>query len=111
MFKNKELKNLRKMNHLSQSEVAEKIGKSQQSYAFYETGRVTPDADTISKLADFFHVPVEYLFSNKLYTMEENSIVIYGRGSGPKKYKLTEKRLKAIQALLDDDNSSNDIDF
>lgn len=110
MFKNKELRNLRKMNHLSQKEVADKIGKSQQSYAFYETGRVTPDAETISKLADFFHVPIEYLFNNKLMTVEENSIIVYGRGSGVKKYKLTEKKLKAIQALLDDDDSS-DIDF
>ncbi len=41
---------------------------------------------------------------------QSNIITVYGRGGGIKKYKVSPKQLKAIQALLDDDGT-DDIEF
>ena len=46
------LKQLRKQKGLTQSEVAEKLGISQQAYAKYESGSATPNAETLSKLGE-----------------------------------------------------------
>lgn len=55
------LKQLRKQKNKSQAQVAKEIGVSQQAYATYEIETRTPPMEMVAKLADYFHVSVDYL--------------------------------------------------
>ncbi|MDF2934652.1 MAG: transcriptional regulator, family [Paenibacillaceae bacterium] len=52
---------LREKRGLTQEDLANKIGISRASLSHYEKNRREPDYTTITKLADFFHVSVDYL--------------------------------------------------
>ncbi len=60
IFENR-LVELRKMNKLTQRQVAEHLGISQPSYIRYENGTSEPSLQNLSKLADLFDVTVDYL--------------------------------------------------
>lgn len=111
MFKNNDLKKLRKSLKLTQTDMANLIGKSQQAYGFYETGRITPDIKTIEKIANVLNVSVNYFFDAQELPHEDNTITIYARGGGVKKYKLSQKKLQAIEALLEADNIDEEDNF
>jgi len=55
------LKKLREIKGLTQKQVAEAVGVSQQCLSLYEQGKGLKAA-VLSKLADFFGVSMEYLF-------------------------------------------------
>ena len=55
------LKDIRTHLKLSQKEVAAHLGITQQAYANYERGERNPDPKTLSNIADFFDVSVDYL--------------------------------------------------
>lgn len=55
------LKKLRKEQGLSQSELAKKVGISNQVVSFYENNKRKPKIENWQKLADFFGVSVPYL--------------------------------------------------
>lgn len=55
------LKELRKLNKLTQRQVAERLKISQPSYIRYETGKSEPTLENLVKLADLFDVSVDYL--------------------------------------------------
>lgn len=57
----KNLKAARKMNNLTQKDVAEKLNVTYQTYGRYETGKIKPDPDTIIKLSKLFNVSSDYL--------------------------------------------------
>lgn len=57
----KNLKTLRMQSGISQKQLADVIGVSQQSINKYENHSVEPDIDTLIALADFFGVSVDYL--------------------------------------------------
>lgn len=52
---------MRKQAGLTQSKLSAAIGVSRSTLAMYETNKSEPDFKTISKLADFFGVSVDYL--------------------------------------------------
>ena len=52
---------LRKAKKLSQEQVAEAVGVSRQAVAKWETGRSTPDTDTLQKLSSIFKVSIDNL--------------------------------------------------
>lgn len=52
---------MRKQAGLTQSKLSAAIGVSRSTLAMYETNKSEPDFNTISKLADFFGVSVDYL--------------------------------------------------
>ncbi len=54
---------LRKMNNLSQEELAEKIGVTRQTLSKYETGESLPDIEKCRQLADVFSVSIDDLIS------------------------------------------------
>ena len=56
---------LRAARQLSQTELAEAIGVSRKTISTVETGRFTPSVVIALKLAKFFEVPVEQIFSLK----------------------------------------------
>ena len=53
------LKILRKAKGLTQKEVADFIGISQNNYSYWENGKVKIDNGSLQKLADFFDVTVD----------------------------------------------------
>lgn len=60
-----ELKRLRSLHKMTQAELAQKVGFSQQAIARWETGRSTPDPNTLIKLSKIFDVTVDELIGNK----------------------------------------------
>lgn len=110
------IKEMCKKHKINQIDLAKKMNVSQSCISLWQSGKTYPSTKQIQKLTELFNCTPDYLLGYvdvnlKEPTEQENTIMVYGRGSGMKKYKLTEKKLKAIQALLDDDDSSNDIDF
>lgn len=69
---------LRKLNGLSQEELAEKVGISRQTLSKYETGEAVPDIQKCKKLADIFQVSLDDLVN---YEKDENE---FGVGVPPK---------------------------
>ena len=60
------LRMLRQKFDVTQNRLAEAIGVSQQSINKYENHNVEPDIDTLIKIADFFHVSVDFLIGHDL---------------------------------------------
>ena len=60
MFK-ENLISLRKLNHMSQEELAEKLGISRQTLSKYETGESIPDIERSKAIADAFGVSLDEL--------------------------------------------------
>lgn len=54
-------KELRISNGMTQTETAKKLGISRSTIGMYETGAREPDFKTLEKIADLFHVNVDYL--------------------------------------------------
>lgn len=67
------LKKLRKSKGLTQTEVAQFIGITQNSYSYWENDKVKIDNASIIKLADFFGVSVDYLLGRDEFTPEERA--------------------------------------
>ena len=67
------IKNARKLNGLSQQEVADEVGVSKQMISKYEKGLSIPDSSKLIKLARLFDLKVDYFFrSNKVELGEVN---------------------------------------
>ena len=60
MFADKLLQ-LRKMNHMSQEELAEKVNVSRQTLSKWETGESVPDIEKCKLLAEIFRVTLDDL--------------------------------------------------
>lgn len=56
-----QLKELRKMKGVTQTEVARILGVEQSTYAHYESGRRTPDLDRLKRLAEYYRLTDELL--------------------------------------------------
>lgn len=56
---------LRKSEHLTQKEMANKLGITQPSYIRYENGTSEPTLETLARIADIFDVSVDYLLGRK----------------------------------------------
>lgn len=55
------LKELRVSENLTQKELANKLEITQFTYSNYETGFTEPSIETLVKLADHYHVTLDYL--------------------------------------------------
>lgn len=65
------LKELRK--NISQQKVSNDLGISQKTYSTYETGTRQADYETLIKLADYFHVSLDYLLGRDFDKKKEAS--------------------------------------
>lgn len=100
----KNLKKLRNEFKISQQQLANSIGVSQQSINKYENQDVEPDIAVIIKIADYFSVSVDYLVGRKMspdfvvssLTKDEKQIL--------SKYKTLNKKEKDIIKLLIDNH-------
>ena len=57
----KKIKELRLEQNLSQRELGEALGFSNQTLSFWEIGQREPDVDALIKISKFFNVPSDYL--------------------------------------------------
>ncbi len=55
------LKKLREERGILQRQLAEMLKLTQQTISLYESNKREPDAETLSKIADFFGVTIDYL--------------------------------------------------
>lgn len=69
------LKELRKKVKITQSELAEFLGITQQAVGKWEAGRSAPDPDTLMRLAEYFNVSVDYLLGHP--TLSFGSVTAY----------------------------------
>lgn len=58
------LKELRKQAHLTQVELAKRLGIGQSSYADWERGKKNPTQENLIRLAQILNVSVDYLVGN-----------------------------------------------
>lgn len=57
----------RKLNKLTQRQLAEYLQITQPSYIRYENGSAEPSLETLVKIADYFDVSVDYLLGRTEY--------------------------------------------
>ena len=68
------IKNLRVVNNLSQKNLAEKLGISQNAVSQWERGERMPSLEMIVKMAEIFNVPATDLLENSKYPNLSNLI-------------------------------------
>lgn len=71
----KRITKLRKDAQLSQSDLAEKIGVSQQTISKYEQGTREPDISTLLRLSQLFNVSIDYLLENPYRNTSSPTII------------------------------------
>ena len=73
MLLNTRLKELRKENGITQSELAKSLNVSRSSIAMYENGERIPSYETLEAISDFFNVSILYLLGKESldYSNEE----------------------------------------
>lgn len=57
----------RKLNNMTQTQVANFLGISQPSYIRYENGGSEPSFENLVKIADLFDVTIDYLLGRTTY--------------------------------------------
>lgn len=100
----KNLKKLRTEFKISQQQLANAIGVSQQSINKYENQDVEPDIAVLIKIADYFSVSIDYLVGRNMspdfvissLTKEEKNVFA--------KYKILNRKEKDIIKLLIDNH-------
>ena len=65
------------MNHLSQEELAEKLGISRQTLSKYETGESVPDIEKCKVIADYFEVSIDDLVN---HSEKETGLLVPPKG-------------------------------
>ena len=60
-MKYERIRNLREDHDLKQTTLAEYLSITQRAYSRYETGERTVPVEVLAKLADYYHVSVDYL--------------------------------------------------
>ena len=60
-----QIKALRKEYKMSQAELAKQLKVTQQAIGKWETGKSTPDSDTLQKLAEIFKTSVDFLLGRE----------------------------------------------
>lgn len=68
------LKELRQQKNLTQAKVADSLGITQQSYARWENGKVTPTPEKLSKIAKFYGVTTDYLLEGKKDDVDSSTV-------------------------------------
>ncbi len=76
-------KQLKKLRTKSQKETAKDLNIPYANYNKYETTNTMPDANTLIKLADYFHITIDsllehevpYLLDKSVLTTEQNNLI------------------------------------
>lgn len=68
------LKELRKQAHLTQVELAKRLGIGQPSYADWERGKKKPTQENLVKISQVLNVSIDYLVGNSYEVVKENEL-------------------------------------
>lgn len=68
------LRELRKVNNISQQKLSSYLNFGYTAIANYESGRNQPSLDTVKKIAQYFDVTVDYLIGASDYQRRGNEI-------------------------------------
>lgn len=63
------IKNLRTKKNILQTKLALDLNLTQEAISSYETERVTPSADILIKLADYFNTNIDYILCRTTYDL------------------------------------------
>ena len=77
------IKRLRQDKRLNQEQLAEQLHVTRQAVSNWETGKTQPDIETLTKIAEYFEVSVEYLIYGKEPTIDSGEKVhrwVWNRG-------------------------------
>ena len=102
------IKILRKNNHLTQKELAEKLFIDDSSISKYENDKAIPENQLLQKIADFFHVSIDYLLGRtddpmiKAYTNTHDKVIIDIEVYKNYPYGLTPTQVKKLIDSLDE---------
>ncbi len=107
------LKQLRNLRQLSQDTLAKKLGIAQQTYGHWETGRTEPDHTTLTCIADFFNVSVDYLLgredtptpASQKTNLSQEDLVLVELARDIKK--LPEDHRKIVDTIIEINKSKN----
>lgn len=66
----KRIQELRKRRKLTQAEAAKGIGIVRSTYSNYEADKREPDIETLTKIAEFYEVPVSSIIENNDHSKE-----------------------------------------
>ena len=66
------LKNLRKIKGITQTQFAAEFNISSGTIAMWETGKRMPDSETLKRIAQYFNVSIDYLLDNEKSPSEES---------------------------------------
>ena len=69
----KNLKKLRLLNGVTQGQLAEAVGVSQQSINKYENHNIEPDINTLIAIADYFNTSVDELIGHYCQSNDKNT--------------------------------------
>lgn len=102
----KNLKSLREDASVSQKQLAEAIGVSQQSINKYENHSIEPDISTLIRIADYFDTSVDYLIGNTSVRRKIENVTTYDLNTEESKLinhfrKLSKKKRLCIAAVID----------
>lgn len=90
------LMKLRKEKKKTQDDVANFLGISRPAYGNYENGKREPDIETLTKLADYFDVSMDYLIGRSIVRTPEEGMAFSG---GPQN--LTEEEMQMALAIIE----------
>lgn len=101
----KNLKFMRSNKNISQQQLAEVIGISQQSINKYENHSVEPDIEILIKLADYFNTSIDFLVGNtdiehKIEYVEKTDLNNDEKKMIENYRKLNDNQKEALQNLL-----------
>jgi len=94
------IKYLRKLNGLTQEDLAEKVGIKRPSIGSYEEGRAKPKISTLAKISKSFNIPVDMIINCDLIKLSLDEL--YAMASESK-----EKKLKILSITVDDNDEEN----
>lgn len=99
------LRNIRLACGFSQREVADALMVNRSTYSYYESGKTSPDVQTLRILAKLYGVPATvFMFPERFATMDTNCLKRGGRRKkplpNPQRFgELTMEEKKVIKAL------------
>lgn len=91
------IRELRRKERLTQSQLAQKIGVSTGAIGLWEVNKREPDANMLLKLSKVFDVPVDYILENE----ERNTLIIIDESGYCCRFQLSEEKLQVIAKLAE----------
>lgn len=91
VLKTNKIKDLRKEHNITQTELANVLGISDRAVGYYEAGEREPDYRTLSKIASYFNVSIDYLLGMSETRNIMTKLEYYRTTAGLSQLELAEK--------------------